>query len=154
MYNDWWDRTCCLKICLCMKKTLWSKRTKMTMIWEEWTKMCSCCTLIKRTEFALFAAVTKAHWYRMKALCAVRFKKQICITLTWLLLLLLLLLNVSYKSQCWKVSIKENFHIQEIVMKRLKKWIVISLYKTENHVSTSNKNLIYKSYLNNMKTTC
>jgi len=26
--------------------------------------------------------------------------------------------------------------------------------ETENHVLTSNKNLIYKSYLNNMKITC
>ena len=26
--------------------------------------------------------------------------------------------------------------------------------KTENHILTSNKNLIYKSYLNDMKTTC
>jgi hypothetical protein len=46
---------------------------------------------------------------------------------------------------------QKNFHIQEIVMKRLKKWIVISLYKTENHMSTSNRNLIYKPYLNNIK---
>jgi len=117
-------------------------------------KMHSCCTLTERTEFALSVAAMRAHWYRMRALHAVRFEKQICTTLTWLLLLLLLLLNVLYKSQCWKMSIKENFHIQEIVMKRLKKWIVTSLYKAENHVSTSNKNLIHKSYLNNMKTTC
>jgi len=120
------------------------------MAWEEWTKVCSCCTLTEKTEFASSAAVMKAHWYRMRALHAVRSEKQICMTLTWLLLLL----NVSYKSQCWKVSIKENFYIQEVVMKRLKKWIVTSLYETENHMLTSNKNLIYKSYLNNMKTTC
>jgi hypothetical protein len=55
------------------------------------------------------------------------------------------------QSQCWKVSIKEDFHIQEIVMIELKKWIVTSLYKTENHVLTSNKNLIYKPYLNDIK---
>ncbi len=116
--------------------------------------MCSCCTLTERTEFASSAAATRACWYRMRVLHAVRSEKQICMTLTWLLLLLLLLLNVSYESQCWKMSIKENFHIQEIVMKKLKKWIVTLLYKTENHMLTSNKNLIYKPYLNNIKTTC
>ncbi len=32
MYDDQWDRTCCLKICLCTKRTSWSKRARMTMI--------------------------------------------------------------------------------------------------------------------------
>jgi len=109
MYDDQWDRTCCLKICLYMKETSQSEKTKMTMIWEEWMKMHSCYTLTERTEFALFAAVMRIHWYRTRALCFVRSEKQICMTLTWLLLLLLSLLNVLYKSQCWKMSIKENF---------------------------------------------
>ena len=82
MYNDQWDRICCLKICSCTKRTLWSKRIKMTMIWEEWMKTHSCCTLIKRTEFASFAAAMRAHWYRTKALHAVRSEKQICIIFT------------------------------------------------------------------------
>jgi len=61
MYDDWWDRICCLKICSHMKKTLWLKRTKITMIWEKWTKMCSCCALTERTEFTSFTAAVRAH---------------------------------------------------------------------------------------------
>jgi len=49
---------------------------------------------------------------------------------------------------------QREFHIWKIMMKRLKKWIVISLYKTKNYMLTSDKNLIYKSYLNNIKITC
>jgi len=61
MYDDQWDRICCSEICLCTKKTSQSERIKITIIWEEWMKMHSCCALTERTEFASFTAVTKAH---------------------------------------------------------------------------------------------
>ena len=82
MYNDWWDKICCLKICLCMKRTSQSEKTKITIIWKEWMKMHSCCTSTERTEFASFAVAMRACWYRMRVLHAVRSEKQICITLT------------------------------------------------------------------------
>ncbi len=92
------------------------------------------------------------------------------LTLTWWwLLLLLLLLNLSYKSQCWNVSIKKDFTYKRWQWrswrrkkKRFEKrgekvynslhwgisWSELSpeLYKKENHMSASNKNFICKSY--------
>jgi len=56
----------------------------------------------------------------MRVLCAVKSEEQICITFTLLLLLLLLLLNVVQESVLKDVNQKE-FHVQEIVMKKLKK---------------------------------
>jgi len=46
----------------------------------------------------------------MRALQVVSSETHTCMTLTWWWLsLLLLLLSLSYKSQCWNVSIKKDF---------------------------------------------
>jgi len=98
------------------KKSIMSEKTEMlymceVIIWSSWfsVEFIWFISILMLPSWFHQSYLSRAHWYRIRALCAVRSEKQICITLTWLLLLLLLLLNVLYESQCWKMSIKENF---------------------------------------------